>query len=173
MRIVNKILVIILLLALLPIVFVFMLQPISTLNVASAALDSFATSLETIATPGRAGIAIGIDVVLLGVVALQFRRGSQKARVGRVRGGEGEVSIETIEQRIQQAVMQVPGVSEVMPQVTAQRRQVVVSLEVTTAPDVNIPDMIDEVVKVVRKTVIDGMGLKLKGKPSVSIRHSQ
>jgi hypothetical protein len=175
MRIFNKIVVVVLILVALPVGTLFLVRPEAT---ALAMSDVFALVVEQFAAFEEltlmmvALLALPVDLVLLGLLYLELRRKPQQvARVTRVRRGDGEITLEAIHQRIHHHVSRLADVVEVQPDTRVKGGRVLVALDVVTSPHVNVPEKVDEIVQVVRETVTGGMGLKLRRKPAVSIRH--
>lgn len=175
MRVFNKIVVIVLALVALPVLTLALVLPDVVAQTIGETFTALAGRFAAYGQPIRLGLALlalVIDVLLLGLLYLELRRRpSPGARVMQVQGGEGEITLEAIHQRIQHHVSQLADVIDVRPHVTAKGGRVMVSLDVVTSPHVNVPKKIDEVVAVVREAVTGGMGLRLRGRPSVSIRH--
>jgi hypothetical protein len=175
MRIFNKIVVVILILVALPVGTLFLVLP----DVTAAGLANAFTSLAALVTAfgqavrmGLLMLALALDLVLLWLLYLELRRKpTPGARVTRIRGGEGEVTVDAVQQRVHHYVSQLTDVVEARADVSAKGGRVRVALDVVTSPHVNIPQKIDEIVQVVREAVTGGMGLKLRGKPTVSVRH--
>ena len=175
MRVFNKVVVIIVILVAMPVSTLLLVMPDLTtvaLSEVFAGLAERVAGLEQQFRLAMALAALVIDIALLLLLYLELRRKpTPGGKVTRVRGGEGEVSLEAIRQRVHHHVSQLPDVVEVKPAVSAKGGRVIVALDVVTSPHVNVPKKLDEIVQVVRESVTGGMGLKLRGKPSVSIRH--
>jgi len=175
MRIFNKIVVVILILVALPVGTLFLVLPDVTatgLANASTSLAALVTAFGQATRMGLLMLALALDLVLLWLLYLELRRKpTPGARVTRIRGGEGEVTVEAVKQRIRHHVTQLSDVVEVRADISAKGGRVGVALDVVTSPHVNVPQKIDEIVQVVREAVTGGMGLSLRGKPTVSVRH--
>jgi hypothetical protein len=175
MRVFNKIVVVVLALVALPVITLFLVLPDQVARVVGETLTALAGRFAAFAQPTRLGLAalaLVLDVLLLGLLYLELRRKPMPgAKVMRIQGGEGEITLDAIHQRIQHHVSQLADVMDVRPHVTAKGGRVAVSLDVVTSPHINVPKKIDEVVAVVREAVTGGMGLKLRGRPVVSVRH--
>jgi hypothetical protein len=175
MRVFNKVVVVIFILVAVPVSTLLLVLPDVT---ATTLADTFsllavrAAAFQQTVRTGLAFLALAIDLVLFWLLYLELRpKATPGGRVMRVRGGEGELSQEAIHQRIHHHVSQLPDVVEVEPEIGVKGGRVEVTLEVVTSPHVNVPQKLDEVVQVVREAVVGGMGLRLRGKPVISIRH--
>lgn len=175
MRIFNKLVVVALILAALPVGTLFLTLPDTA---ALAVADALTLAAERAAALGQSArlvlavVALALDVFLFWLLYMELRRKpSLSARVSRVQGGDGEVTLEAVHQRVHYHVSQLQDVVGVEPHVSARGGRVSVKLDVTTSPHVNVRSKIDEITQVVREAVTGSMGLRLLGNPSVSIRH--
>jgi hypothetical protein len=119
-------------------------------------------------------ILLGIICFIIGglILYLEVRRPPRKrVRIQKVSGGEAQLAVESIEQRLEYRVDQLADVIKVMPKVKPHRASVDVVLNVETVPDVDVPMKTDEVCQIARDVVEERMGLKL-GKIKVNISHA-
>jgi hypothetical protein len=112
---------------------------------------------------------LGLCVTVLIFIAELYRRRSKTIRLEKVGGGEVEVSLQTIQDRVQFDVDQLPGVLKVRPQVATQRGGVVVEVMVESAGEAEVPDKASEIIEVVRQAVEDRIGVKLARPPKVKL----
>ena len=139
--------------------------------------------LQGFINAASAGMSIFYRVILILVGVISFlicglvlylevrRPPRRRVRVRKVSGGEVELAVESIEQRLEYRVDQLPDVVKVIPKVRARRSSVDVELNVETSPDIDVPMKTDEVCQVARDVVEDRMGLKLR-KIKVNLRHA-
>jgi hypothetical protein len=175
MAVFNKVVVILLLLVLIPVVTVGLIVPREAVQLLSDTLDNLDerldTSVSTLELVIRATIALLIDCLLVVLLYLEVRRPArQGVRVRQVEGGEAQIAVESIVDRLTYHIDPLPGVLEVKPKVSPRRGGVEVALDVEMAADINMPDNIETISRVARDVVEGEMGLKLKGKPKLNLR---
>jgi hypothetical protein len=120
-------------------------------------------------------------LVLVGILAfiicglvlyLEIRRPARKrVRLLSAAGGEVELAVESIAQRLEYRVDQLPDVVKVRPEIKPRRASVDVVLNLETSPDIDVPAKTEEVYQVAREVVEGRMGLKL-GKIKVNVKHA-
>ena len=175
MNTVNRVLVVVMLLmamALCTIVLVAPMRVFAAVAQQSMALVEFLTSMRTIARVGLGILfAAVMDIVLVLILIAEVRRPAQKAiRVKKASGGEVQVSMNSIADRLRYEVDQLQSVLRTKPKVTAKRDGVVVELEVETAANVDVPEKAQQIVETARRVVEESMGLKLARPPKVNLR---
>jgi len=173
MNIFNRVVVVLLLIALILISAAVIVLPRQAITVARefvAALDTYVSAFQgwvfmTIALLGL----IALCIVLLW---LELRRATPSTvRVEKISGGEARVAVESVAQRLQYNLDQLPQVLSVKPRVSARGKRVDVTLDIETTQDVNIPAKTEEMSQITRSVIEEQMGLKL-GKMIVSVRHT-
>jgi uncharacterized alkaline shock family protein YloU len=114
-----------------------------------------------------------ISFIICGLVLyLEFRRPARKmVRLESATGGEVELAVESIAQRLEYRVDQLPDVVRVRPEVKPRRKSVDVELNLETTPDIDVPMKTEEVYQVAREVIEERMGLKLR-KIKVNIKHA-
>jgi uncharacterized alkaline shock family protein YloU len=122
-----------------------------------------------------------VILILLGVISflicglvlyLEFRRPPRRrVKLQKISGGEVELAVESIAQRLEYRVDQLADVVRVRPDIKARRNSVDVELNLETTPDIDVPTKTEEVCQVVRDVVEERMGLEL-GKIKVNIKHA-
>jgi hypothetical protein len=174
MNTVNRIVILLLTLVALVVCMALSFAPISILQNVGGQMEQWGDSLS--ATPLWLRIAAGILFAFLGfcVTVLIFigelyRPRSKTIRVEKVGGGEVEVSLQTIRDRVQFDVDQLPGVLKVRPQVSTQRSGVVVEVMVESAGEAEVPEKAEEIIEVVRQAVEERIGVKLARPPKVKL----
>ena len=175
MNTVNRVLVVVMLLmamALCTIVLVAPMRVLTAVAQQSMALVEFLTSMRAVARVGLGILfAAVLDIILVLVLIAEVRRPAQKAiRVKKAAGGEVQVSMNSIADRLRYEVDQLQSVLRTKPKVTAKRDGVVVELEVETAANVDVPEKAQQIVETARRVVEESMGLKLARPPKVNLR---
>ncbi|HDQ71237.1 MAG TPA: hypothetical protein ENN19_03955 [Chloroflexi bacterium] len=116
-------------------------------------------------------IALILDTIFVLLIFLEVRKPSRKSiQVEKTEGGEVQISVASIADRLHYEVDQLPGVLRVMPKVSGKRGGVVVELDVETSAKISVPDKSAEILDVAREVVEDKMGLKLAQPPRVNLR---
>lgn len=117
---------------------------------------------------GMATLGLALLVILVEV----WRPPRRTVRVERVSGGQAEVALDSIAQRLEYRLDRLPDVIKVRPAVSAARQGAVnVRLEVETSLDVNVPVKTEEVIVIAREELEERMGLRLH-QLRVNIRHA-
>jgi hypothetical protein len=175
MELFNRVVVILFLLALIPIFTVGLIVPREAIQLLRDGLDQIegqlAPSVSTKQLLISGGLALLIDGLLVFLLYLQVRRPAVRAvPVQQVEGGQAQIVVSSIVDRLEYHIDRLPGVLKVKPRIITHRRGVEVVLEVETVADVNVRAAIEEISALTRRVVEDEMGLKLKGKPKLSLR---
>ncbi len=142
---------------------------------AAQQLTALAGSLESAkwyeAVGVGAGIALVVDLVLILLIILEVRPPKRKfIRADKAAGGEVQVSIASIADRLKHEVGALPGVLAAKPKVTGRRGGVVVHLEVDMAAGLDVTSQAEQVVETARQVVEEKMGLKMARLPKVHVR---
>lgn len=176
MRIFNKIITIITLVLTLPLITLLLAFPEFALAQARLGIDSLEALLATFVGNERLimiAIAVGLDLVILGLLFANLRRPPrERAPIRLKKGGVAEVTFHAISQRIRANVSELSGVVEVIPYIEAPRRRVFITLDVAIDNHANVPETAAEIVRVVQQTVEEDMGLAMAGKPAIRIRQT-
>lgn len=174
MNAVNRILIVILLLVAMVLCNILLIVPgaIDAMVWQSAALADFCATFQPWARVGLGILfALALDVVLILLIILEVRRPKPKAiRVEKVGGGDVQVSVASIADRLRYEVDQLPGVLRSKPKVSAKRKGVVVELDVEMAAGIEVPEKAEQIVEQARQVVEERMGLKLVRSPRVNLR---
>lgn len=174
MNIVNRILVIIALIAGLIAVTAVCLFPdffVGQLVLLADALNGVMPRVALIDRLILLGIAAVVNVGLIVLLALEFYRPRAKeVRISKVEGGEATVTVDSIRQRLGFYIDGLADVVTVKPKVLVKGNKVAVEVDVQTSAVVNVPAKAREVVSIVEMVVRETMGLELRGTPVVRIR---
>jgi hypothetical protein len=115
--------------------------------------------------------ALLLDAILVFVLVLELRRPSRKAiRIEKAAGGEVQVSIASISDRLKYEVDQLTDILNTRPRLSGKRSGVAVELDVDAAAGVNVPEKAGVIVETARQVIEDDMGLKLARPPKVNLR---
>ncbi len=175
MNAVNRVLVVILLLVAIPLCTILLVVPLPALGAVaqqSAALVDLLTSLRPYVRV-ILGIlfALTLDVIFVLLIILEVRRPTPKAiRVEQTAGGEVQISVASIADRLKYEVDQLPGVLRTKSKVSAKRGGVVVELDVEMAAGIDVPEKAERIVETARQVVEEKIGLKLARLPKVNLR---
>jgi len=171
----NRILVVLGILVAIPLCIALFLFPVPILQGLGGQMEAWARGIA--AQPPVLRVALGVLFSLAWLVicvlflVLELRRPSPRtARVEKVGGGEVEIGLKSIAERIAYDVDQLPGVLKVRPRVQARRGGVIVEVEVDMAGDFEVPVRGSQVVEVVRRSVEERVGVKLAQPPKVRLR---
>ena len=116
-------------------------------------------------------VVFGIGVLLLW---LEFRRpGSRTVEVVRSTGGRIHITTGHVEERIAQQVDALSGVISSRVRVSERDKAVMARVDVQAAPDLDLVAKGEEIATVTRMVVQDQLGLKLYGKPQITIQPSK
>jgi len=119
------------------------------------------------------GVAFGgiLSLVSLALLILEFGpRRSRLVQLTQVGGGQGYLTVESVSQRVRQEVEALPEIKSARPRVTSRGREVDVYLELRTDLGAAISAKTEEVCQVVRQTVEQGLGIKLR-RLDVEVQH--
>jgi hypothetical protein len=119
-------------------------------------------------------IAAGvIALIVFGmIIGLEIWSGQRRGvRIRTVQGGQAELDTASISRRLSWQLDQLAEVISVVPIVKSKGGSVDIKLEIEAAPDVDVPMKTDEVVEVTRDLIEQDMGLKL-GRLDVHMRYA-
>ncbi len=175
MNAVNRVLIVVLLLVAMVLCSVLLVTPMRVLSAVgqqSAALIDFLNSMRVFVRVGLGILfAAVLDIILVLFLIAEVRRPVQKAiRVKKTSGGEVQVSVNSIADRLKYEIDQLSSVLRTKPQVLAKRGGVVVELDVETAAEIDVPQKAEQIVETARRVVEEKMGLKLARPPKVNLR---
>mgnify|MGYP001024621329 CR=1 FL=1 len=180
MNILNRLVMILLLLAIVIVTAVIAIAPEQSFNLLAAFFEwtrqgsvAYMNSGDwAIFAAGRVIIGGAIAIVCLLLLWLELRRPRKKTiRAQKVAGGEAYIAVDSIAQRLAYNIDQLPDVIKVSPRIISRARRVDIDLLLETSPDIEVPMKTEEVLQVTREVVSERMGLKL-GKVQVKIKHA-
>jgi hypothetical protein len=175
MNVVNRVWVVLTLLVAIPlctILLVFPMPALEAIGLQSAALLDFVSRLQWYARLSLGILfAVALDIIFILLIVLEVRRPTPKAiRVKKTAGGEVQVSVGSIADRLKYEIDQLSSVLRTKPKVLAKRGGVVVELDVETAAEIDVPGKAEQIVATARRVVEEKMGLKLARPPKVKLR---
>jgi hypothetical protein len=179
MNVFNRLIVILLLLALIALTVFVVIQPSWSLRLVEATADvlhqdtlDYMDADPLFFAGARVVIGGAVIIVCLLIIWLEVRKPRKKTiRAQKMAGGEARIATESIEQRLAYNIDQLPDVIKVSPQITGKSRGVDVDLLLETSPEIDVPMKTEEVMQVTREVIVERMGLKL-GKVQVRIKHA-
>jgi hypothetical protein len=180
MNIFNRIAVVLLVVLVLIVTVVIVIVPEQSFNILRAIFEwAQQNTRGYIDSPDHylflaARVIIGGAIVVVGLLLLwlELRRPRRKViRVQKMTGGEANIAIESISQRVAYNIDQLPEVIRVTPRISGGSRGVDIDLQLETSPEIDVPMKTEEVMQVTKDVVEGRMGLKL-GKVKITIKHA-
>jgi hypothetical protein len=137
-------------------------------------VDVFGGMTSTARITIRIALALVFVLVIFLLLWLETRRsGARHVEVAKASGGRIRIHTGDVETRIQQQVDAVSGILSSRVRVNERDRAVVAMLEVVAAPGIDLVAKGEEVAAVTRIAVQDQLGLKLFGKPQITMKSSK
>jgi len=172
MNVFNRAMTILLFVTLMIVVPIVMIFPDTTISFLHAFLSAVSSGLNVFNRVILILVGIICFIICGLVLYLEFRRPARKrVKLERISGGDVELAVESIAQRLEYRIDQLADVIKVVPRVKPRRKSVDVELNLETTPDVDVPTKMEEVCQVARDVVEERMGLKLR-KIKVNIKHA-
>jgi hypothetical protein len=180
MNVFNRIVIVLLILIILILTVVIVIVPEQSFNILRAIFEWAQQDTKGyLSGPDHylflaARVIIGGAIVLVGLLVLwlELRRPRKKViRVQKMAGGETNIAIESISQRVAYNIDQLPEVIKVTPRISGKSRGVDIDLQLETTPEIDVPMKTEEVLQVTKDVVEGRMGLKL-GKVKINIKHA-
>lgn len=121
---------------------------------------------------GRVVVGAVVIVIALVLLWLELRRPRKKIiRAAKTAGGESNISVDSIAQRVAWHIDQLPDVVRVLPRISSRASGVDVDLLLETSPEIDVPMKTEEVMQVTKEVIEERMGLKLS-KVTINIKHA-
>jgi hypothetical protein len=112
-----------------------------------------------------------IWVVCAALLWLEIRRPNPATvRLRDASQGEAEITVDSVVNRLEHTILQIPEITRVKPAVRDSRKGVNIVLRLETEPDIDVPAKTEQVQQLTRNTVEDQMGLMLGG-IRIQMRH--
>lgn len=174
MNTVNRVVLVILLLAVMVLCSLVLVVPVETLRIvaqqARGLADSLARVRPIVRLPVGILLAVIVNLIAILLIILEVRRRTPTSiKVEKVSGGEATLGVSSIADQLKAEVSQLPGVTQVKPKVSAKRKGVVVELDAKIAAETGVPGEAERIVETARHVVEEKMGLKLARPPKVNI----
>lgn len=175
----NRVVVILLVLAIMVVSAIFFIVPLPVLRVVIPFFDQFQANLAAMAGP-RALLRVGggliftffVWVFCAAILWLEVRRPRTRTiKVQKVSGGEAELTTDSIASRLEYNIGQLADVVKVKPIISSGRKGVLVDLELETNPEIEVPMKTEEVQQLTKDIVENRLGLILDT-VRVVIRHA-
>ncbi|HOU23547.1 MAG TPA: alkaline shock response membrane anchor protein AmaP [Anaerolineae bacterium] len=174
MNILNRIVSVILFLALIVLLVLAAVVPWTVIDTAVATLQQARTLLEARwPLSYLVFLAVAIVLVLIFAATLWFELRPQSKKtlsVSTAGGAQVEVDANSVQKGLESRLIQIPNVYKVRPKVRGRRGGVDVTLELETAPEVDIPSKVDEVSMAAKELIQSRMGLNVSN-IKVLIKH--
>lgn len=170
----NRLLVVLGFLILLLATLLFVVVPGPILDLIIPALSNLHEALQEDIQARAVTVLVGLGFALVWFLLLileVWRPPARAARVQKVSGGEIEITLESVAQRLEYRLDQMPDVVKVYPKVSAARNGVNLFLEVETGPDVEVPSKTEQILAAAKEEVEERMGVRIN-KVRVSLRQA-
>ncbi len=173
MNIFNRIAMVLIILALFALVVLLLLFPREVALVIQGAMASTLDLLNTgqffVIFVAICGIVL---LVLLILLWLELRHSQLKTvRITAAKSGDAQLGVQSVAQSLENRIDELAGVRKVDAQVASHGKDVEVLLNMDTSPSVNVPMLSDQIVELTRNIVETQLGLKIRGKVRINIRH--
>ena len=174
MNTVNRVVLVILLLAVMVMCSFVLVLPVETLQTVGQLSRELADEIARIRPVARLPVgillALIVNVVALVLIILEGgRRAPTSIKVEQVTGGEATLAVSSIADQLKVEVKQLPGVMQAKPRVSARRKGVVIEIDAKIAAQTGVRGEAEKIVETARRVVEEKMGLKLARPPKVNI----
>ena len=175
MNTLNRIVIVLGLLVLMVVCSVSLVAPLRVFSFVESQAGAFVEFLDDLRDFVRLGggilFALVVDIILVLVLILEVRRPKRKAiRVQKAAGGEVMIRVDSIAERLEYELDQMPSVLNVKADISAKGGGVAVVLDVNAAAGINVPEKADEIVEKTTSVIEDNLGLKIARPPKVNMR---
>jgi len=174
MNVFNRVvMVLIVLLVIVAVVFVAV-YPLETISLITANLNAFREAILASNSIFAIFMASSGAIVIVGLVILWLELRSTRRRTVRIKtqgAGNAQLDVQSVAQSLEYRIDELAGVRKVQPRIVSRGKDVEVSLDLDTSPSVNIAALTDQVVNLSQEIVEKQLGLKLRGRINVRIRH--
>ena len=176
MNIFNRFIVILSLLVIMVASAIFFIVPVPILHAVNPILQLLETNLSgmypILEVAGGVVLTLLVWVICAAILWLEVRRPRPKTiRVLKISGGEAELTIDSIANRLEYNIDQLADIIKVKPTISPGRKGVKVDLELETSPEIEVPMKTEEVQQLTKDIVETRMGLRLDS-VRVLIRHA-
>ena len=176
MNIFNRVIAILSLLIVMVASAIFFIVPVPVLHAVNPFLQLLETNLSGIypilQVAGGVVLTLLVWVICAAILWLEVRRPRPKTiKVLKISGGEAELTIDSIANRLEYNIDQLADIIKVKPVISPGRKGVKVDLELETSPEIEVPMKTEEVQQLTKDIVETRMGLRLDS-VRVLIRHA-
>jgi len=173
MNVFNRVVMVLKILALFALVVLLLLFPREVALIIQTTMGSVLELLNTgqffIIFVAVCGVVLLLLLVLLW---LELRHPQAKTvRISAATGGDAQLGIQSVAQSLQNRIDELAGVRKVEAHVLSHTKDVEVLLNLDTSPSVNVPKLSDQIVELTRDIVETQLGLKIRGKVRINVRH--
>ncbi len=118
-------------------------------------------------------IALGLFLILCLILLYIELRPSREdtVEIRTEEGGNARIGVDSVEQSLANRIDELPGVRDVRPEVISRGSDARVIVNARTSPTVNVPEVTQQIVDLVREILQDQLGVKLRGDVEVNIFH--
>jgi len=169
----NRIVMVIVILALLFLVLFVMIRPLDAVAIARANLDYFEQGLFDNQFFLWFLTVLGVvEFILLVLFYLELKqRRRRTVRVKTKAGGNAQLGVQSVAESLEYRIDELAGVRQVRPRIVSRGRDVEVAVDLDTSPSVNIPVLTDQITELCRDIVTRQLGVKIKGKVKINVKH--
>jgi uncharacterized alkaline shock family protein YloU len=172
----NRVIVILSLLVIMIVSAIFFIVPLPILQVVNAFLQQLETNLkgmnQIFQIGGGLAFTLLVWVICAAILWLEVRRPRAKTiKVAKISGGEAELTIDSIANRLEYNIDQLADIIKVKPTISPGRKGVKVDLELETSPEIEVPMKTEEIQQLTKDIVETRMGLRLDS-VRVLIKHA-
>lgn len=180
MNVLNRIVVILLILVLMiliPLALIFPEQAQATLRTGADIIQANVEWLNTMPTQSelavRAALSVaGLLIFLIGILLLVLEFVRFRRRTVRLRNGSGELTTGGIAEHLGYYIDLLPDVVRVQPMIRSKGKNVSTTLQVETAPGINIPEKSSQIRETARYVLEEQLGLQVRDEIRVVIQPS-
>lgn len=170
----NRIVIVVLLLALMALVVGLLLAPFDLLRIGKLTLQALEDLLLYAPTfyPWYVGVLVALLVLFLVVFYLEIRK-TRKRTVLIQSGSDGlaYIDVQSVVNSLAYRIDELPGVRDVRPRIISYGKNVKVIVDLHTSPTVNVPAITAQIVNLAHEIVESQLGVKIRGKVRVNVTH--
>ena len=175
MNIFNRVIVVLSLLTIMIVSAISFIVPLPILQIVNPFLQQLEANLKAnqlFQIAGGLVLTLLIWVFCAAILWLEVRRPRPKTiKVLKISGGEAELTIDSIANRLEYNIDQLADIIKVKPIISPGRKGVKVDLELETSPEIEVPMKTEEIQQLTKDIVETRMGLRLDS-VRVLIRHA-
>ena len=178
MRVLNKIVIVLILLAvmiLVPLTLIFPEQAEFALRYAADVIKVNLEWLQGLSSTAQIAVRLllalaGMIVFLIGLLLIVLELFRTRRKTVRLKDKSGELMVDSIAGHLTYHLDLLPDVLRVRPAVSSTGKTLKATIHIETPPDVNVPQKSAEVKETARKVIEDQLGLQTRGEIKVIVR---